>query len=263
MPNGRTLDYVADAPYLGPDGDAPIGVMKQTFVVGLYAAGAATGLYAPPLCRSGRRPHHVVRPDQRGRALRRPARDDIVDEVTSHHSSYYIDHSIRAGAPPDLQRLDGRHLPARRGDPLLQPHPLRLPGADISLFFLDYGHQRGQNKDADIALLEARQDAFLAHHLAGAEKPQGRRHDADPDVRRGWPLAGPFTPRLGGDRPGRGPGTLQARADDRCRGVPTTRRAARRTTRSRAAAPARPPPAPTRPGRPPTGSTRRRRAATR
>ena len=26
MPNGRTLDYVADAPYLGPDGMAPIGI---------------------------------------------------------------------------------------------------------------------------------------------------------------------------------------------------------------------------------------------
>ena len=38
MPNGRTLDYVADAPY-----DAgPIGVMKQTFVTGLFGIGLAT-----------------------------------------------------------------------------------------------------------------------------------------------------------------------------------------------------------------------------
>src|SRR5687767_5883696 len=48
MPNGRTLDYVADAPYLGPDGDAQVGVMKQTFVTGLFASGLATGFYAPP-----------------------------------------------------------------------------------------------------------------------------------------------------------------------------------------------------------------------
>ena len=29
MPNGRTLDYVADAPYRGPDGNAPIGIEKR------------------------------------------------------------------------------------------------------------------------------------------------------------------------------------------------------------------------------------------
>ena len=29
MPNGSTLDYVADAPYRGPEGNAPIGVEKS------------------------------------------------------------------------------------------------------------------------------------------------------------------------------------------------------------------------------------------
>ena len=34
QPNGHTLDYVADAPYLQR---GRIGVMKQSFVAGLYA----------------------------------------------------------------------------------------------------------------------------------------------------------------------------------------------------------------------------------
>jgi hypothetical protein len=41
------------------------------------------------------------------------------------------------------------------------------PGAEISLFFLDYGHARGQGKAADTALLSAAQDDFFADHLAG------------------------------------------------------------------------------------------------
>ena len=44
-PNGHTLDYVADAPYLAR---GRIGVMKQSFVAGLYATGLATSNYAPP-----------------------------------------------------------------------------------------------------------------------------------------------------------------------------------------------------------------------
>ena len=44
MPTGRTLDYVADAPYL----PGKIGVMKQSFVTGLYGTGQAGSNYAPP-----------------------------------------------------------------------------------------------------------------------------------------------------------------------------------------------------------------------
>src|SRR6478609_5390264 len=42
MPNGRTLDYVADAPYRGPDGKAPIGISKSSYVAGLYGLGLAS-----------------------------------------------------------------------------------------------------------------------------------------------------------------------------------------------------------------------------
>ena len=70
MPNGRTLDYVADAPYRGPDGKAPIGVEKASFVTGLYGLGLA----AEQLRAAGRRPRRgpdrLVRADQRRRALR-------------------------------------------------------------------------------------------------------------------------------------------------------------------------------------------------
>jgi fermentation-respiration switch protein FrsA (DUF1100 family) len=173
MPNGRTLDYVADAPYAGPDGDAPVGVMKQTFVAGLFASGAATGLYSPPL----------VDPDadlvswfariNAGEPYTDPVVADVLDEIITHHSSYYIDHStppapllISNGWTDDL-------FPPDEAIRFYNRTRSEYKGADVSLFFLDYGHQRGQGKDADVELLREHQDAFLAHHLTGAKKPKG------------------------------------------------------------------------------------------
>ena len=45
QPNGHTLDYVVDSPYLKR---GRIGVMKQSFVAGLYGLGQALSNYAPP-----------------------------------------------------------------------------------------------------------------------------------------------------------------------------------------------------------------------
>jgi predicted acyl esterase len=47
QPNGSTLDYAAENPYDGPDGDRRFGVQKQFFSTQLYAGGAAAGWYAP------------------------------------------------------------------------------------------------------------------------------------------------------------------------------------------------------------------------
>ena len=45
QPNGHTLDYVVDSPYLKR---GRIGVMKQSLVALLYASGQAMSNYAPP-----------------------------------------------------------------------------------------------------------------------------------------------------------------------------------------------------------------------
>ena len=165
MPNGHTLDYVADAPYLARD---RIGVMKQSFVSGLFAAGAATGTYAPP----GTDPDADVTSwfalINAGEPYdSNPLAVDLVDEITTHHSSYYIDDSI---APAPLLISNGWT------DDLFPPdEALRFynrtraehPGADLGLFFLDYGHQRGQNRDGDTAVLAARHRIWFAHYLKG------------------------------------------------------------------------------------------------
>ena len=143
-PNGSTLDYVADAPYEGR-----VGVMKESLVNGLYLSGlGAPGFYAPV----GTDPTADLTgwrdAARRRRALRRRRAGDRSTRSPTHHSSYYIDDSIAAGADADVERLHGRPVPGRRGDPLLQPHPDQSPeGRHLALFFGDFGHPRAQNKD--------------------------------------------------------------------------------------------------------------------
>jgi hypothetical protein len=161
MPNGATLDYVADAPY----GDR-IGVMKQSFVTGLFAVGNAVGRYAVPLedpeadvvtwfglINAGE--PYVANTEE------------ILEQITNYHSSYYINDSV---PPAPLLISNGWTddlFPADEAIRFYNRARTEHPGADISLFFMDYGHMRGQSKPADVAILGQRQDAWFAHYLTG------------------------------------------------------------------------------------------------
>ena len=165
QPNGHTLDYVVDSPYLQR---GRIGVMKQSFVAGLYATGQATSNYAPPgtdpdadlvtwfSSINGGEPYDT-----------NPLSQDIVDEITTHHSSYYIDDSI---APAPLLISNGWT------DDLFPPdEAIRFynrtrathPGSPVSLIFSDHGHQRGQNKAVDATFRSNQLHAWFDHYVKG------------------------------------------------------------------------------------------------
>jgi predicted acyl esterase len=168
MPNGATLDYVADAPYLGPDGTAPIGVMKASYVSALYTLGQGLSNYAPP----GTDPdadlvtwYGLVTAGEPYDG--NPLAQDIVEEITTHHSSYYLDHSqppapllIQSGWNDDLFPVDEaiRFYNRTRSE---------HPGDPISLYLMDDGHMRSQSKPADLAAFAARRDAWFDHYLKG------------------------------------------------------------------------------------------------
>jgi len=147
LPNGHTLDYVTDSPYLQR---GRIGVMKQSWVALLYGSGQALSNYAP----AGTDPDadlitwygaiNAGEPYDQN-----PISQDITDEVTKHHSSYYLDDST---APAPMLISNGFT------DDLFPPdEAIRLynrtrathPGTPISLMFTDHGHARGQNKAPD------------------------------------------------------------------------------------------------------------------
>ena len=124
VPNGGTLDYVADSPYTGR-----FGVMKQSLVEGLYVTGTVTGFYAPLGTDPDADLDGLDQPPARGRALRRrPA--GRRRRRRAHHAPLVLLHRrfAAARADADLERLHRRPLPGRRGDPLLPPHPRHPSG---------------------------------------------------------------------------------------------------------------------------------------
>ena len=199
MPNGRTLDYVADAPY-----GSRIGVEKLSFVSGLYGTGLASSNYAAP----GTDPqadlttwYGLINAGEPYDS--NPEATSIVEQITRYHSSYYIDHSE---APAPLLISNGWTddlFPADEAIRFYNRTRTQYPGAILNLFFSDAGHQRGQNKAADTAVRVARQDAWLDYFLKGqGTAPQSGQVETLTKV-CGGPSAGPyFAPNWGKMAPG-------------------------------------------------------------
>jgi predicted acyl esterase len=166
MPNGSTLDFVADSPYKGPEGKARIGVEKASFVSGLYGTGLLesnysltdkeadlNGWYA--LINSGE-PYES-----------KPQTQEILDQITTYHSSYYIDHS-QPPAPLLIQNGWNDDLfPVDEAVRFYNRTRAQYPGDPISLFLMDDGHARSQNKAADEATFLQRENTWFDHYLKG------------------------------------------------------------------------------------------------
>ena len=166
QPNGSTLDYVADAPYRGR-----IGVEKQSFVGGLYFAGQlAPGFYAPV----GTDPSADVtgwRNSIEAGEPYGPESQAILDEITQHHSSYYIDQSI---APAPMLMSSGFTddlFPANETIRFYNRTRTQYPDSHLALFFGDFGHMRGQNKDDVSTALGEAQDAWMDYWVKGEGPP--------------------------------------------------------------------------------------------
>jgi predicted acyl esterase len=174
MPNGRTLDYVADSPYLGPTGSAPIGVEKLSYVSGLFGTGLAKSNYAAPGTDPGADLVSWYGLINAGEPYdQNPAAQSVLAELTAHHSSYYIDHSqppapllIQSGWNDDL-------FPPDEAIRFYNRTRSQYPGNPISLFFIDDGHARSQNKAADVKAFQARQKAWFDYYLKGVGAAPG------------------------------------------------------------------------------------------
>jgi predicted acyl esterase len=166
QPNGHTLDYVVDSPYLQR---GRIGVMKQSFVSGLYATGQATSNYAPPGTDPDADLTTWFTSINAGEPYdQNPTSQDIVDEITKHHSSYYIDHSE---APAPLLISNGFTddlFPPDEAIRFYNRTRSQYPGTPVSLLFSDHGHQRGQNKVPDGALLNQQLHNWFDYYVKGA-----------------------------------------------------------------------------------------------
>ena len=171
MPNGGTLDYIADARYRGRT-----GVRKESFENMLYQI-STHFFIAPP----GADPdadltgwHDAMASgepydDSSGSPL--PAVADLRDELTAHHSAYYIDHS----RPPAPMLIVGGWnddlFPADEAIRMYNRTRTEHPGAPIAMALASIGHQRSQNRQADMDLIKERVRVWFEYYVKGVGSP--------------------------------------------------------------------------------------------
>ena len=260
-PNGRTLDYEVTSPTADLE---PFGIVKQSFVAGLYASGQASGYYAPPGADPGADLTRWFAQINAGEPYGADERA-IADELAAHHSPYYLDHS-RAPAPTLIASGWTDDLfPVDEARALLQPHPRAVPRraavADVPRLRPPARPEQGRRRGA-LRAAGVRVDGPLRQGRRGRAGARGRR-GADPDLPEGRSLRRAVRRRRRGRRSIPARSASRARPRRRWPRSAATRRWRAPSTRSRATARARRRARPSSPARPTTACPRRPATATR
>jgi X-Pro dipeptidyl-peptidase C-terminal non-catalytic domain len=165
MPNGRHLDYT-----LAPKDQSqkPVGVQKQSYVAGLYAAGNLSGYYAPPGAdASADLTSWFALLNASEPYNENPQAAAIASEIANFHSSYGIDDS-QAPAPLFISNGWTDDLfPVDEALRFYNRMKQRYPTTPLALSFFDYGHARGQNKAADTARYRQRIVEWMERYVKG------------------------------------------------------------------------------------------------
>ena len=192
VPNGSTLDYVADSPYQGR-----FGVEKESLVFGLYVSGQGSPGYYAPVGTPGANLTGWRDFLNAGEPYVDPEAQGILDVFTLFKSSYYIDPSVQPapilfanGFTDDLFPVDEA---VRYINHIKESHP----GAKLSLFAGEIaGHPRSATEPEVLSELFTRQAAWFDFYLKGegtepadgahaieqscpVEAPAGASHTAD------------------------------------------------------------------------------------
>jgi hypothetical protein len=187
-PNGRNLDYRDDNPF-GNRG----GVQKQSWNAALYNIGNSTGFYSPPgVDFASDIQSWNARINQGEPYEGDPVAEAIRDEITSHHSAYYVDDSVPPAPLFIYNAWTDDLFPVDEALRFWRKTVTKHPGAEIALRFADdFGHSRAGLGFTGVSVIE-RVTAFFARHLKG----QG---DAFPKLEtytqgcNGAAVEGPFT----------------------------------------------------------------------
>ena len=172
VPNGNTLDYVRDNSYYGR-----FGVMKESWVNLLYNLGliAGEGNYAP----AGSDPSADL---TTWKALLdagepydgRPEAQAILDDITRHHSSYYIDHSVSPAPVLISSGFTDDLFPVDEAIRFYNRTRFEHPDAPVGLFLNpNSGHMRGMSKPDVTAAQKALENKWVDYYLkdAGPKPP--------------------------------------------------------------------------------------------
>jgi hypothetical protein len=168
VPTGRTLDYQALNPY-GARG----GVMKKSYVDVLFALGIVTAFYAP----ANADPDSDIQAWKARLDQGEPYDDDplllhAIEELTSHHSAYYIDDSIPPAPLHIYNATTDDIMPVVQALRFYNKTKSIHPGAEVTVQFLDgLAHPRGNLASPMRSVTYDRVTQHLVRHLSGAGAP--------------------------------------------------------------------------------------------
>lgn len=172
-PNGGTIDYATHSPY-----SRPFGVMKAGIVSGLFATGENfNGTYGAPVD-----PLFDVIGWKNRLAAGEPYNDDpelklAVDELTTHHSAYYLDDSETPAPMFIAQGLTDDIFPVDEAIRYYNRIKADHPETPIGLYVADIGHPRAllstQGRPSDIQIADQTVETWFAYYLLG----QGQKPD--------------------------------------------------------------------------------------
>lgn len=167
-PSGRTLDYRVENPY-----PLRAGIQKQSWQETLFATGLATGFYAP----AGVDPEADL-PGWNARLAQGepydgdPLLEAALQEITAHHSAYYIDDSV---APAPLFIYNAWTDDLFPGDEALRFFARTRnhhPSAEIAVnLAAGFGHPRANLGASNLLDVIGQIDDFFARHLKDSGTP--------------------------------------------------------------------------------------------
>jgi hypothetical protein len=206
-PNGRTLSYAVTPQTVDSN---PIGVQKLTFTAGVYASGIVStgpgqpvgqpplpgqpiGWFAPPVVDPNADVTTWLGRATLGEPYVDPTVGGVVAQLEAYRSAYYVDDSeapspllVGSGFTDDLFPVAESLRFANR---LLALHP----HAPLSLWYFDFGHQRGANKPRDRARLLAAIYGWFDYYLRDRGRPPDHGVTAlTQTCPHSAPSAGPF-----------------------------------------------------------------------
>jgi hypothetical protein len=149
QPNGRYLDYTLPTPTQSRE---PAGVMKQSFVSGLYALGNTSGWYAPPGADDQADLTNWYNRINAGEPYdNEPVVEGIANTIYDFKSSIAI---LRDREPAPTFVANGWTddlFPVDEALRMYRVFTAEFPQVPFAMMHFDFGHQRGAGKDADEA----------------------------------------------------------------------------------------------------------------
>ena len=159
MPNGRTLDYVRTGPF---DDFSPPGVAKAGWVHLLQTMGNVNGWFPPP----GADPSSDMQTWYGLIQAGEPYGAELsagLGMMAAFKSAYYID----TGADPAPTLVVSGYTDELFPVDEAVRWANKYPDAPIAQLYMDYGHQRAQNKQVDLTWMRTRVDEWFAYYLKG------------------------------------------------------------------------------------------------